>query len=127
MEHLLAIARQFIPRGIIAEVREYGHGNVNDTFLVTVAPPPPAERPRQHRRFILQRLNTEVFQQPELVMANLAAVTGHLRRRLATQPLGPGRPLRCPASSLRPAGRDHVLDGAGSFWRALSFIDRAGP
>ena len=58
-------------------------------------------------------------------MANLAAVTGHLRRRLATQPLGPGRAFEVPRVILTPAGRDHVLDGAGAFWRALSFIDRA--
>ena len=125
MEHLIAIARQFVPRGIIADVREYGRGNVNDTFLVTVEHSPAAAPQPTTTRFILQRLNTEVFRQPELVMANLAAVTGHLRRRLATQPLGPNRPFEVPRVILTPAGRDHVIDAAGAFWRALSFIDRA--
>ncbi len=124
MEQLIAIARQFIPRGTITEVREYGSGNVNDTFLVTVAPLPAAAPQAAPARFILQRLNTEVFRQPELVMANLAAVTGHLRRRLANEPPGPGRPFEVPQVILTPEGRNHVKDGAGSFWRALSFIDR---
>ena len=37
MDHLLAVAQPFTPQGRILDVREYGNGNVNDTFLVTVA------------------------------------------------------------------------------------------
>ncbi len=88
MEHLIAIARQFIPRGTIAEVREYGRGNVNDTFLVTVAPTPAAAPQAATTRFILQRLNTGVFRQPELVMANLRS--GHRTPAPASGSSAPG-------------------------------------
>jgi Ser/Thr protein kinase RdoA (MazF antagonist) len=127
MEHLLAVAQHFIPQGAVLEAREYGNGNINDTFLVTVGRPQPTSAPgvAAESRFILQRLNTEVFRQPELVMANMGIVTEHVRQRLQLQPLSPGRRFEVPRVLLTQDGRDHVQDAAGSFWRALSFIDRA--
>jgi Ser/Thr protein kinase RdoA (MazF antagonist) len=127
MEDLLAVARWFLGQGIILDVQAYGSGNVNDTFLVTVDRAQPALPPEAagESRFILQRLNTEVFRQPELVMGNLGTVTGHVRRRFERQPLANGRRFELPRVLLTPDGLDHVHDAAGAFWRALSFIDRA--
>lgn len=99
-------------------MQEYGRGNVNDTCLVTLAGP-------GEPRFILQRLNTGVFHQPELVMGNLATVTEHVRGRLAREPLPPGRRFELPRVLPSRDGRDHLIDQQGSFWRALSFIDGA--
>ena len=36
LDHLVGVAEQFTPQGRVLDLREYGHGNVNDTFLVTV-------------------------------------------------------------------------------------------
>jgi Ser/Thr protein kinase RdoA (MazF antagonist) len=74
--------------------------------------------------FILQRLNTRVFRQPELLMANLVTCTEHLRRRLEREPPGGGR---WETPRMRPArdGRNYLIDAQGSFWRALSFIENA--
>lgn len=116
--HLLALARQFALQGQVREVRGYGRGNVNDTFLVTLEAPGEA-------RFILQRLNTRVFRQPELVLANLCTITEHIHRRLELEPLGQGRRFELPRLLLTRDGRDHVVEPAGSFWRALSFIHDA--
>jgi Ser/Thr protein kinase RdoA (MazF antagonist) len=102
------------------DLREYGNGNVNDTFLVTVTVEGAAQP-----YFILQRINLHVFRQPELVMGNLATVGDHVRRRLALGPLAPGRRWEVPRVLLTGEGRDHVIDPGGSFWRALSFIDAA--
>jgi Ser/Thr protein kinase RdoA (MazF antagonist) len=127
MEPPLAVAQEFLSQGMVLDIREHGNGNVNDTFLVTVGRTHPASPPTAavEPHFILQRLNTAVFRRPELVMANLGIVTGHLRRRLELQPPGPGRRFETPRVILTRDGRDHVKDAGGSFWRALSFIDRA--
>lgn len=116
--HLLPLAQQFAPQAQVVEVREYGRGNVNDTFLVTLKAPEPS-------RFILQRLNTKVFQQPELVLKNLRTITEYVHQRLERQPLPPGRRFELPRLLETPDGRDHILDPEGSFWRALSFIPGA--
>jgi len=118
VDHLAAVAAQFTPQGQVQTIRAYGRGNVHDTFLVTVAG---ADEPH----FILQRLNTGVFRRPELVMANIRVVSRHVHQRLAQTPIGPGRRWEVPRVLLTRDGRDHVLDPAGSFWRALSFIEAA--
>jgi Ser/Thr protein kinase RdoA (MazF antagonist) len=118
LDHLVVVAEQFIIQGQVRDLREYGSGNVNDTFLVTVEG---ATEPH----FILQRLNLQVFRRPELVMENLRTVSEHVGRRLALAPLGPGRRFEVPRVLLTREGRDHVIDSGGSFWRALSFIEAA--
>jgi Ser/Thr protein kinase RdoA (MazF antagonist) len=118
LDHPVDIAEQFTPQGRVLGLREYGHGNVNDTFLVKVTG---AAEPH----FILQRLNLRVFRQPELVMGNLRIVSGHAARRLARAPASRGRPFEVPRVLLTRDGRDHVIDSGGSFWRALTFIDAA--
>jgi Ser/Thr protein kinase RdoA (MazF antagonist) len=118
LDQLLAIAAHFTPQGQVLDLREYGSGNVNDTFLLTVAA---AAAPP----FILQRLNLRVFPRPDLVLANLRTVGDHVRRRLERRPLGPGRRFEVPRLLLTRDGQDHVLDPDGSFWRALSFINCA--
>jgi Ser/Thr protein kinase RdoA (MazF antagonist) len=123
---LIAVAQQFAPQGRVEDLREYGNGNVNDTFLVTVAQNPSLPQETGKPRFILQRLNTAVFRQPELVMANLTTVTGHVAHRLEQEPLGAGRRFELPQVLPARDGRDSVIDSAGSFWRALSFIEGAG-
>lgn len=114
----MAVAEQFSPQGRVLDLREYGRGNVNDTFLVTVAG---AAEPH----FILQRLNPHVFRRPELVMRNLRIVGDHVARRLAPAPMSSARGFEVPRVLLTGTGRDHVIDPGGSFWRALSFIDAA--
>ena len=127
MDHLLAVAEQFASPGRVLDVREYGNGNVNDTFLVTVGsahPTLPLDSPGE-QHFILQRLNLRVFPRPELIMGNLSTVSGHVRRRLWRAPLGPGRRWELPRALPDRDGRDHFIDPGGSFWRALSFIEAA--
>ena len=118
MNNRLIAAQQFIRQGQVLEVRPYGRGNVHDTFLVTldIAAEP---------HFILQRLNTRVFRRPELVMTNLRLCTDHVIGRLARTPTGPGRRWEVPRVLGARDGRDYFIDGQGSFWRALSFIDAA--
>lgn len=118
MDYPVDVAEQFTPQGRVLGLREYGHGNVNDTFLVTVEG---AAEPH----FILQRLNLRVFRRPELVMGNLRIVSDHAARRLALAPTSGRRRFEVPRVILTRDGRDRVIDPGGSFWRALSFIDAA--
>jgi Ser/Thr protein kinase RdoA (MazF antagonist) len=99
-------------------VQEYGRGNVNDTFLVT-----PVSSPG--KPFILQRLNTHVFPQPQLIMQNLRVLTDHVRRRLLSHTAGQGRRWEFPEVLVTQNEEDFWVDSHGSFWRALSFIESA--
>jgi Ser/Thr protein kinase RdoA (MazF antagonist) len=131
LDYPLTAAERFTTRGQISKVREYGQGNVNDTFLVTVAetvgnahPTSPLDAPGANR-FILQRLNTRVFPRPELIMGNLSAFTEHVQARLIRESLPPGRRWDAPRVLFTKEGEDHWLGPDGSFWRALTFIEDA--
>jgi Ser/Thr protein kinase RdoA (MazF antagonist) len=127
LNQLIDAAQQFSLQGRIIDIHEYGSGNVNDTFLVTVGSAHPTLAPgsSSEERFILQRLNTHVFRRPELVMGNLVAFTEHVQERLEREPLSSGRRWDVPRVLLTRDGRDHFIDPEGSFWRALSFIQDA--
>jgi len=130
LNQIAAAAGQFVTKGRVLDMQEYGSGNVHDTFLVTVGRAtkghahPTGDSP-EVSRFILQRLNTRVFRQPETVMANMRTVTEHVRQRLESHPPSIGPRFELPRVLLTREGGDHWIDPGGSFWRALSFIGAA--
>jgi hypothetical protein len=112
----ISAAEQFASRPV-SEVRIFGNGHVHDTYLVTLEE---AER----QRFILQRLNTHIFNQPHLINQNIRLFSQHMDRRLGQAPLIAGRRWEVPSLLLTGEGRDLWLDPDGSFWRAISFIEK---
>ncbi len=117
LDRIFTIAAQFASTGQVASVQEFGQGNVNDTYLVEVDV---ADSP-----FVLQRINTHVFRQPELVMRNMRTFTEHVQQRLQTDPLCRERRWDVPRVLLTEGQQDHWMEDDGSVWRAISFIDTA--
>jgi hypothetical protein len=115
MDNLIAVAQQFEPQGRIVEVREYGSGNVNDTYLVTL-------EGAEESHFVLQRVNTHVFRHPELIMLNMRIFTDHVRKRLEREPLEASRRWEVPRVLPARDGHDYYLDAQGGFWRAISCV-----
>jgi Ser/Thr protein kinase RdoA (MazF antagonist) len=115
LDNLVAAADQFKPQGKVVDIREHGNGNVNDTFLVTLDS-------EEDRHFILQRINTRVFGQPELVMLNMRTFTEHVRKRLQLAPPNADRRWEVVRVLSAPDAKDYWTDPDGSFWRAISFI-----
>ncbi len=116
LDALVAIANRFKAQGKVTDVRTFGNGNINDTFLVTLD-----AIARKH--FILQRINTHVFGQPELIMQNMQAIAEHTEQRLQKEPIASDRRWEIPNVLLTQDNKDHYFDDEGSFWRAISFIE----
>jgi len=98
----------------LKRVVKYGRGIINDTYLV--------ELDGQDGRFILQRVNTHVFKQPELVMHNLRLVCEHihaLQINAASRIHSDWEMLHIIPTRGK---RDYFIDLQGGFWRAFSFI-----
>lgn len=119
MDRYFAIASQFSPDVPVKSVRPCGNGLINDTYLVERGS---VECSEPAPFFILQRLNAQVFPKPERVMNNLRIFTTHARDRLRSYPLGDRR-WEVP-HVLRAGERDYCIEADGSFWRALSFVER---
>lgn len=118
MNDLFRIAGEFRPIDTIADVRPYGAGNINRTFLVICGIP-------ESERFILQRINSHVFPRPDLVMKNIRVFATHASRRLQAEPLPGNRRWVVPEIVPTRRGEDAFLDEDGGCWRALSFVGHA--
>jgi Ser/Thr protein kinase RdoA (MazF antagonist) len=113
IDPLQAIAEQFVHQGTVKGMQAFGSGNINDTFLVSLDA---ALEPY----FILQRINTQVFRQPQLVMQNICTYSQHVCDRLRLTPLD--RRWEVPQVLLTQTAQDHWVDPEGAFWRGISFI-----
>ena len=111
-------ARQFAGDGPVAGAVEYGTGNVNDTFLVTV-------NWGGGHHFVLQRINQRVFRKPDLIMVNLRAFSDHVQKRLNNGMGDPSRRWELPRVLNTSNGSSFYVDPEGGFWRALSYIDHS--
>lgn len=112
---LAEVAARFALDGAVESMVAHGEGNINLTHLVTVTGPV---------RYLLQRLNPEIFLDPDLLMANVGLVTRHLRHRLeAAGASDVGRRVL----TLVPThdGRTWWRAPDGAVWRCLTFIERA--
>lgn len=112
------IAGQFQLNGAFVNASSYGSGHINDTFSVTMS------EKVQNRRYILQRINHEVFKDPKSLMTNIARVTRHIGEKLADQNMD-DRARR--ALTLIPTinGEDFYLDNDNGYWRIYIFIEDA--
>lgn len=120
---LAHIAQQFANQGKVQTVSSLGNGNINSTFLVTVDLPlglDPLSSPARER-FVLQRINTQVFRQPERVIQNMAVLSEHLQDRLPQLPQRWETPYILPTQQ----GQHYWVDASGGYWRAISFIENA--
>jgi Phosphotransferase enzyme family len=115
-ELLLSIAVQFMGSSQILAVKPLGNGNINDTFLVITT----------DHQFVLQKINTQVFQQPQLVMQNMRVLTEHIHAKLQARSIAADRRRdrrwETPRVLLTQDQGDHWCGDDGAFWRAISFI-----
>ena len=117
---LETIAGLFHPPEQITGISKLGSGNVNDTFLVTL------NRSASRQAFVMQRLNTDVFDKPELVMRNLLRLGIHVEQRLAQQPPElTGRRWEVPKVLPTLDADGHWVEHQGEFWRSITYIGAA--
>lgn len=117
---LEVIAGRFHPPEQIHAIDALGSGNVNDTFLVRLAGVAGPDA------FVMQRVNTQVFTRPELVMNNLLALGRHVQRRMsAGLPELKGRRWEVPHVLPTRSDDGHWVEHEGQFWRSISYIGAA--
>jgi len=118
----IGIARRFAVHGDVYMVTPYGGGHINDTFTVEVKAPAP--RGHEMRRYLLQRINTDVFARPGDVMDNIKLVTEKQHESIRSRG---GNPLRESLTLVNTRRGKHYLAMAedNSFWRCYHFIEGA--
>ena len=94
----------------VKEYKPFGNGHINDTFLIDA-----------DRRYILQRINTDIFSDPEGLMDNMIKVTEHIRKKTA---IAGGDVERCSLVLHRTLdGSRFYRDKGGLCWRLCDFTE----
>ncbi len=81
-----AIAAFIAENNRLIEKRLYGNGHINDTFLLRCETPENGEK-----KYILQRMNHDIFRNPPQLMENVVHVTAYLRKMILSQGGDPER------------------------------------
>lgn len=105
----------FRVEGKVLSCESYGNGHINDTFLVV------CEVPEGQKRYILQRMNHEIFKKPEELMENVERVTSFIEKEIRKN----GGDVERETLHIIPTieGKGYYKDEIGSFWRMYSFIE----
>lgn len=113
-----AITSMFDMRADFVSSQSYGSGHINDTYCAWF------DQAGQRVRYIVQRINHNVFKQPVQLMENVDRVTRHALATLRAEGSREAyrRTLTCiPALD----GKPYATDAAGNVWRVYPFIERA--
>lgn len=104
--------------GTLLSQETYGSGHINDTFLLVY------EIERMGRiKVILQRMNTDIFTEPEGLMENVVGVTSYLREQIIKNGGDPERETLNVIPT--PGGAMYYKDSVGNYWRAYRYITDA--
>ena len=109
LKHIVA---QFAIEGNVAEVKPLGNGLINTTYKVVTEGSAPD--------YVLQHINTAIFPDVEMLMGNIVAVTGHIRKKYEADGVAD---INRRVLSFVPANDGkYYYEHDGKFWRVMVFI-----
>ena len=113
--NVLDIIKQFPDFGKINGYKPITDGHINDTYVVEYLLDDGATE-----KYLLQRINTNVFKKPVELMENVMGVTAHLRNKIIANG---GDPMR-ETLTVYPAkdGKNYVMSDDGGCWRLYNFV-----
>ena len=117
VEEVNSVANHFQTEGTIRQVETFGSGHINDTFSVN------CEHDSGTRRYVLQRINHEIFKNPPKLMENVIRVTEHIRKKVeAENSTDIRRQLKVIKTQ---GGLGCYKDLDGQYWRMYNMIEKA--
>jgi aminoglycoside phosphotransferase (APT) family kinase protein len=115
---LQTIAASFDLPGRFIDGAPHGSGHINDTFAARF------DDGGNRVRYVLQRVNHEVFKDVPAVMENVDRATRHITASLERQDIS-DRSRRAMALIPTRDGSTYHVDPGGNYWRAFRFIEGA--
>ena len=107
-EKLLEICRAFRIPGEMVSYEEIKMGNVNRTYKVNFR-----QEDGSAKSYMVQRINTYAFKEPEKVMSNIDIVTEHIRAK---------SPEKISLHFHHTAGRQNYISDESGFWRLFNYV-----
>ena len=115
-KEIFDVISQFAIYGDLVSCKPLGNGHINSTFRSTF------NQGGTQVRYTHQRINKEVFKQPDQVVAYIASVTDFLRESYRREGL---EDISRRTLTLVPCkdGKLFYLDPAGNYWRTYLFVE----
>jgi Ser/Thr protein kinase RdoA (MazF antagonist) len=104
------IAKKFKIRGEILSSKPFGSGHINTTRIITT----------DKAQYVMQKINKNVFHDPEGLMDNYCKVTRYLYSYIEKNGGDPERETLNVINAID--GRPYAIDSEGDYWRMLTFI-----
>ena len=104
MESLYEVLKCYFPNQKIDSISEFGNGHIQSTFKVDT----------DGASFILQKLNTNVFPQPLILISNHLKIQSYLESKR--------NPFLIPILVSTVDNKYYHIDAKGDFWRLTQFI-----
>jgi len=115
---LTVLINKFNVKGRLVALQPFGNGNINDTYLAIY------RNTFTETQVILQRVNRNVFPEPEVIMRNMHEITRHCHEKLeADAAVGrDDRVWQMPRIIKAKDSKDWVVDDNGEVWRVITRI-----
>lgn len=106
------LLEHFRLEGEVVDVKPHGSGHINHTFLVTT---------NGTKKYILQKINTDIFHDTDGLMENIVNVTSYLRERIVQAGGNPERETMTVIPTKE--GSYYYTDTDGCDWRVYLLIE----
>ena len=116
--NIMEIIKAFPEYGEVLGYKPITAGHINDTYIVEYLP-----ENGEKIRYLLQRINTNVFRMPVELMENVMGVTAFLRKKIEAAGGDPARETL----TVFPAkdGKNYYMAEDGGCWRMYNFVEDA--
>ena len=110
------ICEQFSIKGVFTGYEKINNGHINSTYNLIF------DDNNKVAKYVLQKINTNVFKNPDELMSNIVAVTEHIRRKNTENNVD--SPERRTLSFFPCLdGRYYYFDKNNQCWRLYTFVD----
>ena len=117
-EKLKEIIKQFKFNGILDSIEENNQGNINKTYVLTF------KEDEKIKKYLLQKINSNVFTEPYLVMKNIELVTNHIKKKLEESNDTIHKTLNIIKTNSNLNLYTHInSDGEKEYYRVFDFIE----
>lgn len=112
------VVKNFNFEGKFIEAKPYGDGHINDSFQAIFE-----NTDGSRHRYLIQRINSNIFKSPEQLMENIENVTLHLKKKLVEV----GGDVNRETLNLIETreGKYYYISPENDYWRSYIFIEKA--
>ena len=118
MKKIREIATHFKFCGEIKNIEENNQGNINKTYIII------CDDNGKDKKYLIQKINANVFKEPYLVMKNIELVTEHIKKKLEEY----GDNIHKTLNIIKTNDDENLYiyvntDGEKEYYRAFDYID----